>query len=162
MTCYLSIFLIFLGFAIFLPLEKLVRGASYSRLAVGVLVAVAVLAAVCYPLTPKARVRRSQTDFMEDTNAALAEVVGKHDNAELIDWYGYSGTLGEDVFDGDGTHPTIDGCRTYAQMITDAVSSYMPKHAKDEKTRDERFEEAKAAAPECKKRVTDFVHGVLA
>ena len=105
---------------------------------------------------------RSQTDFMEDTNAALAQVVGKYDNAELIDWYGYSGTLGEDVFDGDGTHPTIDGCRTYAQMITDAVSSYMPKHAKDEKTRDERFEEAKAAAPECKKRVTDFVHGVLA
>ncbi len=69
MTCYLSIFLIFLGFALFLPLEKLVRGASYSRLAVGVLVAAAVVAAVCYPLTPKARVRQSQTDFMEKTQS---------------------------------------------------------------------------------------------
>ena len=69
MTCYLSIFLIFLGFAAFLPLEKRVRGVGYSRLAVTVLLAAAILSAAAYPLTPKYKVRRSQTDFMEKTQS---------------------------------------------------------------------------------------------
>lgn len=69
MTCYLSIFLIFLGFAVFLPMEKAVRGTAYSRLAVWVLVAAALLSAAAYPLTPKSKVRQTQTDFMEKTQS---------------------------------------------------------------------------------------------
>ena len=68
---------------------------------------------------------RSQTEFMEADNEVLAKGAERYDNVELIDWYAKSAILGEDVFDGDGTHLTADGCRQYAQMILEAVQPYL-------------------------------------
>ena len=73
MTCYLSIFLIFIGFAIFLPLEHLVRGCAFNRFAVLVLVAASLLCAAVYPLTPKYRIRQEQHAFMEKTEGEFAQ-----------------------------------------------------------------------------------------
>ncbi len=67
MTCYLSIFLIFLGFAVFLPLEKKIRGCQINRLAIGVLLIVSVLSAAIYPMTPKYKIKQAQSSFMEKT-----------------------------------------------------------------------------------------------
>ena len=69
MTCYLSIFLIFLGFAVFLPIERKVRGCQINRLAILVLVIVSVVSAAVYPLTPKYQIKQSQNSFMEKTQA---------------------------------------------------------------------------------------------
>ena len=69
MTCYLSVFLIDLGFALFLVLEKKVRGGQINRLAVIVLVTAAALTAAAYPLTPKYRIRQAQSSFMEKTQS---------------------------------------------------------------------------------------------
>lgn len=100
---------------------------------------------------------RSQTDFMEDSNASLQRCVDRHANAELIDWCGISGELGEYVFDGDGTHLTLDGCKEYAQMIRDSVGAYLPEHDADDKTFEE-WEAERAAwlarAEDLKARIT--------
>ncbi len=67
MTCYLSIFLIFLGFALFLPIERKLRGCSINRLAVLMLLIVSLLSAAVYPLTPKYKIKQAQSSFMEKT-----------------------------------------------------------------------------------------------
>ena len=67
MTCYLSIFLIFLGFALFLPLEGKIRGCQVNRFAIWVLLAVTVLSAAAYPLTPKYHIKLSQISYAEKT-----------------------------------------------------------------------------------------------
>ena len=68
MTCYLSIFLIMLGFAAFLPLEHMVRGCAVNRFAILVLlIAVSLLSAAAYPLTPKYKIKQAQSSFMEKT-----------------------------------------------------------------------------------------------
>ena len=79
MTCYLSIFLIFLGFAVFLPLEKKVRGCRVNRLAVLVIVITALLSAVAYPLTPKYKIKQAQSSFMEKTQTEFEESFGGAD-----------------------------------------------------------------------------------
>lgn len=76
MTCYLSIFLIFLGFAAFLPLERKIRGCRVNRLAMLVIVAVALLSAAAYPLTPKYKIRQSQVSFMEKTQTEFEDSFG--------------------------------------------------------------------------------------
>ena len=90
---------------------------------------------------------RSHTEFVEESNAAIQRCVDKHKNAQLLDWYSLSEALGEDVFDGDGTHLTVSGCRDYAQMIMDAVGPYLPEHSPSDKTHDQ-MEEEKASAHE--------------
>ena len=67
MTCYMSIFVIFIGFAVFLLLEKKIRGCNLNRLAVIALVAVAIASAAAYPLTPKYKIKQTQSDFAELT-----------------------------------------------------------------------------------------------
>lgn len=76
MTCYLSIFLIFLGFVIFLPLERRIRGCRVNRLAVLVLAVVALLSAAAYPLTPKYKIKQAQSSFMEKTQTEFEESFG--------------------------------------------------------------------------------------
>lgn len=49
MTCYMSVFVIFIGFAVFLLLEKKIRGCKLNRLAVIVLVAAAIASAGSVP-----------------------------------------------------------------------------------------------------------------
>ena len=77
MTCYLSVFLILLGFAVFLPLEHLVRGCAFNRFAVLVLVVVSLLSAAAYPLTPKYKIRQEQNAFMEKTEGEFVEDADK-------------------------------------------------------------------------------------
>ncbi|MCR5577265.1 MAG: O-antigen ligase family protein [Oscillospiraceae bacterium] len=73
MTCYLSIFLIFLGFSVFLPLEKKIRGCRINKTAIAVLLAAAVLSAAAYPLTPKYKIRQQQTSFMDKTQTEFEQ-----------------------------------------------------------------------------------------
>ncbi len=73
MTCYLSIFLIFIGFSAFLPLEKKIRGCKVNKTAVAVLLLVSLLSAAAYPLTPKYRIRQQQTDFMDKTQTEFEQ-----------------------------------------------------------------------------------------
>ena len=76
MTCYMSIFVIFIGFAVFLLLEKKIRGCNLNRLAVIVLVAVAIASAAAYPLTPKHKIKQTQSDFAELTQDDFDEGIG--------------------------------------------------------------------------------------
>ena len=76
MTCYMSIFVIFIGFAVFLLLEKKIRGCNLNRLAVIVLVAVAIASAAAYPLTPKYKIKQTQSDFAELTQDDFDEGIG--------------------------------------------------------------------------------------
>ena len=85
---------------------------------------------------------RSQTDFVEHNNDVLKRASERYPNVSIIDWYAISESLGEDVFDGDGTHLTPDGAAKYAQMIKDAVGSYLPEHKPGDKPRDEALVEA--------------------
>ena len=81
MTCYLAVFLIFLGFCAFLPLEKKLRGCRVNRTAVLVLLIVSILSAAAYPLTPKYKIRQQQTSFMDKTQTEFEEGLG----AEKLD-----------------------------------------------------------------------------
>ena len=74
MTCYLSIFLVNIGFAFFLPLEKKIRGCHLNRVALITLVAVSILAAAAYPLTPKYKVSQRTDDFAELTQNDIDDV----------------------------------------------------------------------------------------
>lgn len=76
MTCYMSIFVIFIGFAVFLLLEKKIRGCNLNRLAVIALVAVAVASAAAYPLTPKYKIKQTQSDFAELTQDDFNDELG--------------------------------------------------------------------------------------
>ena len=76
MTCYLSIFLIFLGFSAFLPLEKKLRGCRVNRTAILVLLIVSILSAAAYPLTPKYQIRKQQTSFMDKTQTEFEQGLG--------------------------------------------------------------------------------------
>lgn len=76
MTCYMSVFVIFIGFAVFLLLEKKIRGCNLNRLAVIALVAVAIASAAAYPLTPKYKIKQTQSDFAELTQDDFDEGIG--------------------------------------------------------------------------------------
>lgn len=76
MTCYMSVFVIFIGFAVFLLLEKKIRGCKLNRLAVIVLVAAAIASAAAYPLTPKYKIKQTQSDFAELTQDDFDEGIG--------------------------------------------------------------------------------------
>ena len=76
MTCYMSIFVIFIGFAVFLLLEKKLRGCNLNRLAVIALVAVAIASAAAYPLTPKYKIKQTQSDFAELTQDDFNDELG--------------------------------------------------------------------------------------
>lgn len=76
MTCYMSIFVIFIGFAVFLLLEKKIRGCNLNRLAVIALVAVAIASAAAYPLTPKYKIKQTQSDFAELTQDNFNDELG--------------------------------------------------------------------------------------
>ncbi|MDY4225108.1 MAG: O-antigen ligase family protein [Candidatus Limivicinus sp.] len=76
MTCYMSIFVIFIGFAVFLLLEKKIRGCNLNRLAVIALVAVAIASAAAYPLTPKYKIKQTQSDFAELTQDDFNDELG--------------------------------------------------------------------------------------
>lgn len=74
---------------------------------------------------------RSNTDYVEASNAALQRCVDKYPNAQLIDWYSMSEAYGSDVFDGDGTHLSLTGCEAYSNAILEATKDYLPDRSKD-------------------------------
>lgn len=75
MTCYLSIFLIHLGFAAFLPLEKKIRGCRVNRTALITLIAVSILSAAAYPLTPKYKISISQNEEAAEVQESFFDVL---------------------------------------------------------------------------------------
>ena len=81
MTCYLAIFLIFLGFSVFLPLERKLRACRINRTAILVLLVVSILSAAAFPLTPKYQIRKQQTSFMDKTQTEFEQGLG----AEKLD-----------------------------------------------------------------------------
>ena len=92
---------------------------------------------------------RSNTDYMDSSNAAIKRCADKYDNVELIDWYTVSEQYGSDIFDGDGTHLTPEGCEIYANMILDATKNYLPERSKDPaKARAEKEAQEKEASGE--------------
>lgn len=92
---------------------------------------------------------RTSADYMEASNAAIQRCVDKYDNVYLIDWYTLSATYGEDIFDGDGTHLTVDGCQIYADMILEATKDSLPERSRDPqaaRAEKEKLEREQAAA----------------
>ncbi|MCR5090272.1 MAG: O-antigen ligase family protein [Oscillospiraceae bacterium] len=58
--CYFSVFVIFLGYALFLVLESRLKKQTLNRMAVLCFVLVAVFSALVYPWTPRCKVTQSQ------------------------------------------------------------------------------------------------------
>lgn len=74
---------------------------------------------------------RSTQSWMGETNEALRRAAERYDNVSVIDWYSYSADKG-DLFDGDGTHLTEDGAKTYINLVRDAIADYLPTHDEDD------------------------------
>ena len=70
---------------------------------------------------------RSNTDWQDISNAALARAAERYDNVSLVDWFSYSSGHPE-YFDGDGTHLTEEGASAYIDMLDGAVRPYLPVH----------------------------------
>lgn len=78
-ACYFSIFVIFIGFAVFLLLEKKIKGQEYSRRIVITMLVLAAVSAAVYPLTPVYKVRESQRAAAEknqNENDSLINTLG--------------------------------------------------------------------------------------
>lgn len=76
---------------------------------------------------------RSNTDWMESSNKALADAAQKYPNVRMIDWYAASADHG-DYFDGDGTHLSEKGSATYIELIRSAVADYLPQRGDAEQS----------------------------
>lgn len=65
---------------------------------------------------------RSNEEWVDATNEALAQAAAGYDNVELIDWHTYSAG-NEALFAGDGKHLSPDGARAYLALIKDNIKS---------------------------------------
>ena len=75
-ACYFSIFMIFIGFVLFLLVEKQIKGEEYKTVVVVSLLVLSILAAAIYPMTPASRIKAAQL-------ASVEEKQGNNDNAVL-------------------------------------------------------------------------------
>ncbi len=66
-ACYYSIFVIFAGFAVFLLMEKRIKGGKLNKAAVITLLALAVISAAVYPITPRCKVSAAQAASAKGT-----------------------------------------------------------------------------------------------
>jgi hypothetical protein len=55
-------------------------------------------------------------------NQTLAEAAARHENAELIDWYGYSEGHDDWIYP-DGEHLTPEGQPYYISMLVEAIGA---------------------------------------
>lgn len=86
-ACYLAVYVIFTGFALFLLVEKRLKGTELKKPVVITLLALSLLAVVLTPLTPMYKVRDSQTSFAQQNQGeveAKLEALG-YDIDELTD-----------------------------------------------------------------------------
>lgn len=86
-ACYLAVYVIFTGFALFLIVEKFLKGTELKKPVVVTLLALSLLAVVLTPFTPMYKVRDSQTSFAEQNQGeveAKLEALG-YDIDELTD-----------------------------------------------------------------------------
>ena len=74
---------------------------------------------------------RCPEGWVESTNAAYARAAERYDNVVVVDWHGYSEGR-NDLFDGDGTHPTVSGAEEYVALVKDAIEPYLPYQFDDE------------------------------
>ena len=70
-ACYLAIYVIFTGFALFLLAEKVLKGTELKKPVVITLLALSLLAVVLTPLTPMYKVRHAQTSFAEQNQGEV-------------------------------------------------------------------------------------------
>lgn len=78
-ACYYSAFLILIGFAVFLVIEKLIKNREYSTRIVIALLLSALIAGLAYPLTPVYRVKQAQMEAAKDAendNMSSFEALG--------------------------------------------------------------------------------------
>ena len=74
---------------------------------------------------------------LKQSNSAIKACTERHKNAELLDWNSIASELAPSDFMEDGIHPSQSGVYAYCDMISRAISPYLPKHKANEKTRDE-------------------------
>lgn len=70
-ACYLAIYVIFTGFALFLIAEKFLKGTELKKPVVITLLALSLLAVVLTPITPMYKVRFAQTSFAEQNQGEV-------------------------------------------------------------------------------------------
>lgn len=70
-ACYLAIYVIFTGFALFLLAEKVLKGTELKKPVVITLLTLSLLAVVLTPLTPMYKVRHAQTSFAEQNQGEV-------------------------------------------------------------------------------------------
>ena len=70
-ACYLAIYVIFTGFALFLIAEKFLKGTELKKPVVITLLTLSLLAVVLTPLTPMYKVRFAQTSFAEQNQGEV-------------------------------------------------------------------------------------------
>ena len=70
-ACYLAIYVIFTGFALFLIAEKFLKGTELKKPVVITLLALSLLAVVLTPITPMYKVRYAQTSFAQQNQGEV-------------------------------------------------------------------------------------------
>lgn len=70
-ACYLAVYVIFTGFALFLIAEKFLKGTELKKTVVITLLALSLLAVVLTPFTPMYKVRFAQTSFAEQNQGEV-------------------------------------------------------------------------------------------
>ncbi len=90
-ACYFSIFLIFVGFACFLIVEKFINGQEYRRSTVIILLVLSVAAAAVYHMTPAYKVKLTQIESAstqqvnhDDAFSKLGIDISKMSNEEKL------------------------------------------------------------------------------
>lgn len=64
-ACYFAVYIIFAGFALFMIVERLIKGTPYNKKIVVLLLLLSVFAAVLTPFTPMYKVRYTQQEFAD-------------------------------------------------------------------------------------------------
>lgn len=70
-ACYLAVYAIFTGFALFLLLEKLLKGGSLNKTAVAALLALSLAAVILTPITPMYKVKGAQDSFAAENQGEV-------------------------------------------------------------------------------------------
>lgn len=70
-------------------------------------------------------------EWQDSNNAYLQELVKKHSNVTLIDWYSFISEH-QELLDEDGIHPTEEGADAYAKLIQENINKVMDKQKKIE------------------------------
>ena len=92
-ACYFSIFLIFVGFSVFLIVEKFVKNQEFCERTVVILLLLSIVSACVYPLTPVYKVAKAQQEAADKSQSGIdalledlrADIAGKSAEELLAD-----------------------------------------------------------------------------